>query len=338
MGGERKVDLNSSGKPCSQFFEAREAAFGRIVRAQHGQFTRAQLFEIGFVPNAIDYRLRLGRWHVIHRGVLSIVPRELMTRNAFFMAAVLAGGPGAVLSHRSAAALWGLRGASGARVEITVPRKLGRRSRIRAHRSVLRGDEVTTVDGIPVTSPHRTIFDLAGDLQPHELEGVIGQAQVLRLWDRLSLAELLERYPGRRGTAVLKELVLTGARITRSELEQRFLGLLDGAGLPRPERNAQVETQQRDYEADCLWRPQRLIVELDSRTFHDTPIAFERDRERDRRLAVAGWSTLRITWRQLAREPDNVLADLKALLTTTPHAAPSPRSPPPAPHPLVAGP
>ena len=338
MGGERKVDLNNSGKPSPRSRNDREARLARLVRAQHGQFTRAQLVEIGFEANAIDYRLRLGRWHVIHRGVLSIVPRELMTRNAFFMAAVLAGGPGAVLSHRSAAALWGMRGASGGRVEITVPRKLGRRSGIRAHRALIPGDEVTTVDGIPVTSPHRTIFDLAGHLQPHELEGVIGQAQVRRLWDRVSLVELLERYPGRRGTAVLSELVLAGARITRSELEQKFLGLLDGAGLPRPERNTLVETPQRDYEVDCLWRSQRLIVELDGRTFHDTPSAFERDRERDRRLAVAGWRTLRITWRQLSDDPEGVLRDLAALLTTTPHAPPSPRSPPPAPHPLVAGP
>jgi very-short-patch-repair endonuclease len=99
-----------------------------------------------------------------------------------------------------------------------------------------------------------------------------------------------------------------------------------------------VETPQRDYEADCLWRPERLIVELDSRTFHDTLTAFERDRERDRRLAVAGWRTMRITWRQLTGEPHNVLTDLAALLTTTPRDLPSPRSHPSAPGRLVAGP
>ena len=118
MGAERKVDLNSSGKLSPRPRADPDSAFAHLVRVQHGQFTRVQLREIDFGANTIDYRVKLGRWHSIHRGVLSIVPRELMTRNALFMAAVLAGGQGAVLSHRSAAALWGIRGASGELVAI----------------------------------------------------------------------------------------------------------------------------------------------------------------------------------------------------------------------------
>lgn len=234
----------------------------------------------------------------------------------------------------------GYRGVSGGLVEITVPRKLGRRAGIRAHRARLPGDETAAVDGTPATGPHRTIFDLAGQLQRYELERAIEQAELMRLWDQVPLAELLDRHPGRRGAAALRGLVEAGrmaARITRSELERSFMQLLDNSGLPRPERNAQVETREREYEADCVWRPQRVIVELDSRAFHDTATAFERDRVRDRRPAVAGWRTVRITWRQLEFEPRAVLRDLEAVLTTTPRAAPSPRTRRPAPHPLVAG-
>lgn len=275
---------------------------------------------------------------MIHRGVLSIVPRELMTRNAFFMAAVLAGGRGAVVSHRSAAALWGIRGGPGRLVEITVPRKLGRRAGVRAHHVTLPDDEITTVEGIPVTSPNRTIFDIAADLQRHELDRAIEQAQVQRLWDRLSLADLLDRYPGRRGTPMLRDVAAAASGgLTRSDMESKFRRLLAEAGLPGPEINGSVEAPLRDYEADCVWRAQRLIVELDSRTFHDTAAAFERDRERDRRLAVEGWQTLRITSRQLTNDPAQVIKDLAALLTTTPRALPSHPIPPPAPHPLVAG-
>lgn len=341
MGGERKVDPAIRGKHSPRSGQRADRAIAELAARQHGVFSTAQLLEAGLTRRAIEYRIEARRLYRVHRGVLSIVPRELMTRNAFFMAAVLAGGPGAVLSHRSAAALWGMRGASGGRVEITVPKKLGRRLGLRAHRAQLPGDEITTVDGIPVTSPPRTILDLAAGLQRHELERTIEQAQVLRLQDRLSVSDLLDRYPGRRGTATLRGLIEAGKvreRVTRSELERRFLSLLEEAGLPLPSTNVHLTADGHTYEVDCLWAQERLVVELDSRAFHDDDAAFDRDRARDRRLAAAGWTTLRVTWRQIEEDAAGVLADLKALLTTTPHAAPSPRSPPPAPHPLVAGP
>jgi hypothetical protein len=339
MGGETKVAHRMGAKYSSRSATHPDRVIAELGRRQHGLISTAQLLDVGVGRRVIARRVERHQLHIVHRGVLSIVPRELMSTRAFFMAAVLAGGDGAVLSHRAAAALWGIRPSSAAVLDITVPRRLGKRPGIRAHHVILPPDECTILHGIPVTSPARTLFDLAPGLQRQELTRAIEQTEVLRLWSPTSLGELLERHPGRRGAATTRAVLGAGKgweRVTRSELERRFLSLLAGAGVPLPETNARLTTQERDYEADCLWRGQRLIVELDGRGVHDTPTAFERDRERDRRLAVAGWTTLRITWRQLHDDPGTVLADLKAVLTTTPRVPPSPRTRRPAPHPLAA--
>jgi hypothetical protein len=168
----------------------RDRVLAKLARRQQEVFTRWRLVRIGFTDDAIDRRLSSERLHIVHRGVLSIVPRQLMTRPAFFMAAVLAGGEGAVLSPRSAAALWGLRQSASAVVDITVARRVGQRSGVRAHRVPLATDEHTVVDGIPVTTPPRTVFDLAGDLQPTSSGRALEQMEVVRLWDRLTLADL----------------------------------------------------------------------------------------------------------------------------------------------------
>jgi hypothetical protein len=236
------------------------------------------------------------------------------------MAAVLACGPGALLSHRAAGALWGLRPSSSARIDVTVPRQLGRREGVRVHVSPIPSDERAMVDGIPITAVPRTLFDLAAELGPHELERAIDQAEVLRLTDPLSLPALLERYPGRKGTATLRATLESGnlgLGITRSELEERFLRLVTKAGLPHPELNAPLQLAGGWIEVDCLWRAQRVAVELDSRSVHGTPAAFERDRARDRRLQVEGWTPVRITWQQLARDAGEIEADLRALLLTS---------------------
>jgi len=160
-------------------------------------------------------------------------------------------------------------------------------------------------------------LDLAGVLAKRQLERALNEAEVHGLTDRLSVPDLLERYPGRRGSAVLRSLwrdraVVRG--ITRSELERRFLAVLDGTDLPRPRRNAHVSVQGRFFEVDCLWAEQRLIVELDGRESHGTDLAFEKDRERDRLLLVEGWRVTRITWRQLRDDAPAVIADLHRLL------------------------
>ena len=237
------------------------------------------------------------------------------------MAAVLAGGAGAVLSHRSAAQLWGLRSGMSVPVDVTVDRSRGRRKGIRFHRRPLPFDEVTTRDGIPLTTVPRTIFDLAAGERPRALERLINEADVERLWDRLSLVDLLERYPNRAGSAALRAALRArraGATVTKSELEEMFVELVDEFGLPRPEINAWLAVDGRGFSPDALWRACRLIVELDSHEFHANDQAFESDRERDRRLEVAGWSTIRVTARMLTAERKQLVNDLQQLLARTP--------------------
>jgi very-short-patch-repair endonuclease len=231
------------------------------------------------------------------------------------MAAVLACGSGAVLSHRAAAALWGVRG--GSRIEITVPR--GRRSRqgMQLHWADLPADEVTVHDGIPVTTVPRTLLDLSAVVQRDELRGAMRQAEQLGLRDPLWLGDLVERYPRKPGAPVAKMLIEEAQRglgIVRSEFEERFQALLLNACLPSPMTNVRIE----GIEVDCAWPEQRLIVELDGRETHDTHHAFEHDRARDRRLSAAGWRVVRVTWRQLTEQPEELKADLRRLLGLSP--------------------
>jgi len=174
-------------------------------------------------------------------------------------------------------------------------------------------DEVTVREGIPVTTVPRTLFDLAAVLRPRQLERALNEAEVLRLWDELSLLDLLRRYPRRQGSRTVRAILgarEAGATITRSELEVLFLEFVDWAHLPHPETNVTVE----GFEVDCLWRDARVVVELDGRSSHATLAAFERDRERDRVLLAAGWHPVRVTWRQLALTPHRLAADLRTLL------------------------
>lgn len=236
------------------------------------------------------------------------------------MAAVLAAGPGAVLSHRSAAALWGLRPFGHRRPEVTaVPRRRAGPG-VRVHHTRLSEDEVTEQEGIPVTTVSRTLLDLAAVLPRRQLERALHEAEVRRLGDMVSLDQLLARHPRRRGTAMLRSILVSnriGENVTRSDLEERFLAFLDGAGLPRPEFNALVEIAGLPIECDCVWRAQRLIVELDGHAFHAPRTAFEADRARDRALQVAGWRVVRVTWRQLHAESGRVAGDLRALLRSS---------------------
>jgi hypothetical protein len=224
------------------------------------------------------------------------------------MAAVLAAGPDAVLSHRSAAALWGIL--SSERVEVTVPRVLRGPPGVTAHRSLLPADETTKLEGIRVTTVPRTLLDLASVVSPTHLERALNEAEVLRLTDPLSLADLVERHPHRHGIRVVRSVLGEARVVTRSELEVRFRRFLRTSGVPAPALNVRLE----GIECDCVWHAQRLVVELDGRAAHDTAAAFERDRARDRMLYVAGWSVVRITWRQLRNEPERITADLKKLL------------------------
>jgi hypothetical protein len=232
------------------------------------------------------------------------------------MAAVLSCGAGAALSHRSAARLWRLLPPAVEWVDVTRPDRRVRREGIVGHRSDLRDDEWLVEDGIPVTSPFRTIFDLAAVASRREVERAWHEAEVRQLTDRVSLPMLLDRYPGRRGTRVLRELLDSDepVGISRNEFEEAFLALVDACGLPRPRMNADLSLRGRFIEVDALWLRQRFAVELDSRGVHGTKKRFESDRQRDRILVAEGYRTMRISWLQLRDEPDEIAGDLRFAL------------------------
>jgi very-short-patch-repair endonuclease len=288
-----------------------DRAIGAIAEAQHGLVTRAQLSELGLGADAINHRLKLGRLRPIHRGVYAIGHR-LLTQNGRWMAAVLACGPGTVLSHHAAAGLWRLRNET--RIEVTAPRSRKPRPRIKVHRVDLPDDEKTTRWGIPTTTVPRTLLDLSAVVRQDELRSAMREAETRRLTDRLTLGDLIERYPRRpgipRARAVLEE-ARRGLGVVKSVLEERFQAFLLKAGLPLPQTNVMIE----GFEVDCVWPQHRLIVELDSRGIHDTGPAFESDRARDRKLEAAGWRVIRITWRQLHDTPAEVEADLRRLMS-----------------------
>jgi very-short-patch-repair endonuclease len=306
------------GRPRAQPGSAR-AVESDLAEAQHGVASRRQLLAAGLRPGAIQRRIDAGRLHPLHRGVYAVGHRVL-SRQGRMTAALLASDPGAVLSHRSAAALWGLRDQAGAAVELTIPRKSSSSPVIRRHRADLAPDEITVCDRIPVTTVPRTILDLAASSSIDALEAILREAEYRRLFDRLSIPELLSRHPGRRGSrrlrVCLERIAEAPAGRAESPLESRFLSFLRGHGLPRPQLNAWVSVASARYRVDCLWPGSRQIAELDGWAGHGTRSAFQDDRARDRALAAAGYAVTRITWSQLEREPRQLAADLRILLET----------------------
>jgi hypothetical protein len=310
------VPANEVERPSIERDSKVDGPIARLADRQHGVVSREQLRSLGFGRTGIEGRVRRGALLVLHRGVYAVGHRRL-TPEGRWMAAVLACGPDAVLSHRSAGQLWGLLSRSSAPAEVTRPRAFRRRDGIRCHQSRLPADEIDEVEGIPVTGVPRTLMDLAAMLSRRQLERAMNEAEVLGLRSRLSLPRQVERYPGRPGASLLRALLgddtaLRG--VTRSELEERFVELVDAHGLPRPRLNASVDAGGRLLTVDCLWDGPRLIVELDGRAAHGTRRAFERDRERDRLLVGEGWRVVRLTWRQLRDDGAGIAAELSALL------------------------
>lgn len=288
-----------------------------LAEAQHGIVGRRQLQAIGVGREAIEVRLRAGRLHRRYRGVYS-VGHQVISLRGRWMAAVLSCGSGAALSHRSAAALWGIRDPSSRAIEVTSPAKSRSNGTVERHFSRLPVDETSEEDGIPVTTVPRTIFDLAAVVPVNAVEQALRQSERLRLYDALSLEDLLRRYPRRSGARTVRECLrrrreLPGG-VTREELEARFLAFLEGSGFPRPLLNAWLTIAGRRYQADCLWPEQKVIGELDGFATHGTRAAFEEDRDRDRRLVAAGYRGMRVTWSQLHEIPTEIAADLGALL------------------------
>lgn len=293
------------------------ALLARAGAAQHGVVARWQLVRRGLSEREIEGLLNRGHLQPLHRGVYAVGHRVL-SREGWWHAAVLAGGPGTVLSHRSAAEALGLLWRREIDVEVTRARSFRGRKDLRCHQAVLRADEVTAVDGIPVTSAFRTAFDIAGMGDRRLVEVVLHELKLRRIAEAVSFEELLRRHPRKAGARLLCEVRASKAPVgvPRNEFEESFVAFLDAYGLPRAEMNAPLMLRERFFEIDALWRPQRLAVELDSREVHETDDGFESDRERDRILLAEGWRTTRITWRQLRDSAPEVAADLRRLTLT----------------------
>ena len=283
-----------------------------IAERQHGLITRAQLRTIGISTSAIDRRLAAGDLHPLWRGVYAVGHRALRPR-AYLLAVVLAAGPGAVLSHRSAAALSCIRASASTKVEITVPDRRRGPAGARVHHASLPPDQVTIIDGIPVTTVERTLLDLAAVLRPDALRHALEEAEIQARPDWRVLGELVDTADGRRGVRALRAILeerSVGSRITKSHLERAFLAFLRRNALPLPQTNTHVA----GYEVDCVWPDARLVVELDSR-LHANHGKFERDRARDRALTIAGWRVVRVTWEHIHAGEEELHRDL-LLLTT----------------------
>jgi len=305
--GDLAHDIHASDRPPQAL---RLAA---LAERQWGVVSLAQLRDLGLGRGAVRHRAAVGRLHRLYPGVYAVGHRFL-GREARALAAVMACGPGAVLSHASAAAHWDLRPTDAAAVDVTGARSRKGVPGVRLHRPrSLDAQDATTHRGIPVTSVARTLLDVAGRVEAHQLERALAQAERLQLYDRRAIEDVLARANGHRGIGSLRRAIGAEPAFTRSDLEARFLRLVRDAGLPAPAVNAVVQAPDHPrLEVDFLWARERLIVETDGYETHRTRAAFEGDRRRDAALVAAGYAVLRFTWRELAGRPATVVARVTA--------------------------
>jgi Protein of unknown function (DUF559) len=275
----------------------------------------------GLTDSAVRNRVAADRLHRIHQGVYSLAPRELLKWEGLYMAAVLACGPGAVVSHRSAARLHELRSYGYTRIEVTIPKRSARtHSGVAVHRSTtLTDQDVTIANNIPVTTIARTLFDLAEVVTPRQLERAFDQAEILEALDARAIDDQLARNSMRRGAKAIRHVLNThyiGSTPTENDFEEALLALTRSLGLADP--TAQYYIDPGDGEplirADFAWPDRKIVVETDGRKTHGTRQAFETDRRRDQRLTAAGWTVIRTTWRQLNHRPHELKPILLKLL------------------------
>jgi very-short-patch-repair endonuclease len=273
-----------------------------LAGAQGGVVSREQLISLGLGRGAIGRRVRGGRLHRLHRGVYAVGHR-VVNREGRWRAAVLAAGPGAVLSHASAAAAWDLRGDGGSRVDVSIgPGGRAKRAGLTLHRRRLTAREVTTLRGVPITTVPRTLLDLAAQgLEGRPLESLIDRAEHRRLLDFTDLHRLAQANPARPGTPALRAVLAgyTATAPTRSELEERFLALCDAHGIRRPRTNERVH----GIEVDFHWPEKDLVVEVDGYAWHRSPTTLAIDHERDVNLVLAGKRVLRFSFEQVIERP-----------------------------------
>ena len=291
-----------------------DQAIAAVAARQYGVVSLRQLEACGLGSGALKRRVAAGRLQRIWRGVYAFGHSELRLEGRL-LGAVLACGPSAVLSHRSAADRWGILATARAGIDVTVPTRSGRakRSGIDVH-CVRRLDalDVTLLGGLPITTVARTLVDLCSVVPPRMVEKALEQSYVLRLVAPNAIGEALSRAPGRR-TAALTRLLATEGRartLTRSELEEAFLALCRSGGLPDPEINVHLH----GYEVDFLWREQNRVVEVDGYAFHSMRGAFERDRRKDVDLELAGFPVTRFTHDQVVYEPEDTLRRTQRLV------------------------
>jgi very-short-patch-repair endonuclease len=283
---------------------------GELAGRQENVITRTQLLELGVGTRVIERRLEGGRWQRLHNGVYLIGPAP-PTLSARARAAALACGAGAVVSHGTAARLWGMLAVqSSAELHVTVPvRNPGARSGVRTHRvRRLPEEEVTTKHGIPLTTPARTICDLAATEPLRDVESALAEARIHRLATDRQITAVIDRAPTRPGITVIRGLIEAedDGDYTRSKAERCLRDLIKAANLTRPLFNEPI----LGFVVDVVWPNERLIVEVDTYTYHSHPAAFERDRRRDQQLVAAGYRVIRITWIQLRDRPIETIASI----------------------------
>jgi very-short-patch-repair endonuclease len=293
--------------------QTRDRRIWKLVRRQHGVISHSQLREFGLGRSSIRWRVKSGRLHPVRRGVYAVGRPEMSPRGRW-MAALLACGPGAVLSHGSAAALWGFGSEPRGLVEVSLPAGMrNRRPGIRAHRRAAMGsDEVTEHQGVPVTAPIRTLIDQATQLSPTRLERAINEADKLERVRADVLYAALDDHGGEPGVGPLRKLLdPLHFRLSDSELERAMRPVAKSAGLPVPETKAWVN----DYEVDFFWPELGIVVEADGLRYHRTASQQRRGLERDQTHIAAGLWPLRFSHWQIAREPTHVSKVLRQVAT-----------------------
>lgn len=292
----------------------RDRAAARVAARQFGVITAKQLFDCGLSRDRVNQRVRSGQLQRLWRGVYAFGHRELKPEGRL-IAAVLACGAGAVLSHRSAASHWELLATSRASVDVTVPRHTGCTTRPGIDLHCVRRldpEDVTEANGIPTTTVARTLVDLCAVVPGRMVERALEQAYVRRVLAPGAIERALQRANGRK-TAALRHLIArdhAASTITRSELEERFLEIVRRGGLPEPELNARLH----GYEVDFLWREQRRVIEVDGYAFHSTRHATTRDRRKDDDLEAAGYRVTRFTADQILHDPHDALGRTRRAL------------------------
>jgi len=291
----------------------RDHRVGALADGQHGVVSRHQLLTAGVGRGAIARAVDAGRLRPVFRGVYA-VGHVALRREGWWLAALLACGNGAALSHRTAGAIWGLLTGPIHPIDVITTTGGGRKHPgITTHRLLLDPFDAMVIDSLRVTTPSRTIVDLAAILGGRALREVVEHAQDLRRFDPQDIRATLARAPRRSGTRRLTDLIALlqpDKDNARSDLERLFLALTRRARLPRPEPNREIGGRSRDF----VWLEQRLVVETDGYRYHSSRQARRRDNRRDRQLTALGWRPVRFTYEEIAFEPAEVARDLAGLL------------------------